>query len=196
MIRKIKAIIILVLVVLAAIGIYAIYRQVHGTDPIVKTVETDHQLPILMDSIENIGQWSLASVELEQEVDTVDGGFLGTGLGSDTVRMVFHGTLHYGIDMTKMTGDWVRGDGDTAYVSLPQVVLLDNRFLDERHTRLVEGDQDFANKPSVKGALARKAKALMIAKGNASVKSKAQKKAEEELRKVLLRHGYKVVVYP
>lgn len=194
MIRKVKLIVIIIVLVLAGIGVYAIYKQFHGSEPIVKTVETDHNLPVVFDSIRAIGQWSLATVDVEQEVDTLDNGVFGTGLGKDKVRMVFHGTLHYGIDMTKTDADWISGGGDTAYVSLPSVVLLDDKFLDERRTRVVEGSQDFANKPEVKAGMARKAKALMIDKGNGSIPS-TQKKAEEELRKILLRHGYKFVVF-
>lgn len=191
MTRKLKAIAMIVVLALAGYGAYTVYSHVQRTEPVVKTVVTDSNLPVLIDSIKALGQWSLVSADMAQEVDTVDDGFLGSGLGGDSVRMVFYGTLHYGIDMTRIDDGWVRVSGDTAYITLPQAELLDNRFLDERRTQVVGGDQDFANRKSVRSAMTRKAKTLMAEKGSNNI-AVARKRAEEELLKVFRRNGYVV----
>lgn len=156
-----------------------------------KTEVTVSPTPVDLDSIRNIGQWSLLSIEMEQVVDTIDKGFFS----DDRISVGYHGTLHYGIDMSKLRKDWVAIEHDTiATITLPAITLLDERFLDERDVKVYEGndDMDFINKPEVRAALVRKAKAKMIRSGDKQ-KGEARTKAEDSLRRLFTEHGYKQV---
>lgn len=189
--RNIK--LIAVAVVCIAIIIGAVY-MCHFT----KSVKTGHTTevtvtptPVDLDSIHNIGQWSFLSIELDQVVDTIDKGFFS----SDRISVGYHGTLHYGIDMSKADKDWVKIENDTTVnITLPAITLLDKRFLDERNVKVYEGndDMDFINKPGVRAALVSKAKAEMVRRGDQH-KGEAQAKAESELRRLFTSHGYKKV---
>lgn len=80
--------------------------------------------------------------------------------------------------MTTGYGLWT-----TRWLSLPcQVQLLDDRFLDERNVKVIlgDGDEKFINRPEVKEALVRKAKAEMIRQGDTH-KPEAKKKIEDEI---------------
>ena len=190
--RNIK--LIAVAVVCIAIIIGAVY-MCHFT----KSVKTGHTTevtvtptPVDLDSIHNIGQWSFLSIELDQVVDTIDKGFFS----SDRISVGYHGTLHYGIDVAEARPGWVTIAGDTAVsVVLPPVKLLDDRFLDERNVKVYEGrdDMDFINKPTVRAALGRKAKAAMIRRGRENI-PEARGKAEAEVRRIFSQHGYKKIV--
>lgn len=174
--------------------IAAIFYLLHFT----RNVHTGHTTevavtptPVDLDSIRAIGQWSFLSIELDQVVDTVDKGFFS----SDRISVGYHGTLHYGIDMSKVGNKWVRIEKDTIVdIILPAIALLDVHFLDERNVKVYEGsdDMDFINKPQVRAALVRKAKTAMIRRGNEHI-PEARQKAEEELRRIFSAHGYRNV---
>lgn len=164
-----------------------------------KSVTAGHQTevvvtptPVNLDSIRAIGQWAFLAVEMDEVVDTVDRGLFS----SDRISVAYHGTLHYGIDVAEARPGWVTIAGDTAVsVVLPPVKLLDDRFLDERNVKVYEGrdDMDFINKPTVRAALVRKAKAAMIRRGRENI-PEARGKAEAEVRRIFSQHGYKKIV--
>lgn len=164
-----------------------------------KSVTAGHQTevvvtptPVNLDSIRAIGQWSFLTVEMDEVVDTVDRGLFS----SDRISVAYHGTLHYGINVAEARPGWVTIVGDTAVtVVLPPVKLLDDRFLDERNVKVYEGrdDMDFINKPTVRAALVRKAKAAMIRRGRENI-PEARSKAETEVRRIFSQHGYKKIV--
>lgn len=164
-----------------------------------KSVTAGHQTevvvtptPVNLDSIRAIGQWSFLTVEMDEIVDTVDRGLFS----SDRISVAYHGTLHYGINVAEARHGWVTIVGDTAVtVVLPPVRLLDDRFLDERNVKVYEGrdDMDFINKPTVRAALVRKAKAAMIRRGRENI-PEARGKAETEVRRIFSQHGYKKIV--
>lgn len=187
-IRNIKiatAAAIVIAIIVAIIYIVHFTKNVHSGH---KTEVVVTPTPVNLDSIKAIGQWSVLSVELDQVVDTVDKGFFT----SHRISVGFHGTLHYGIDMAELKDGWARIENDTAaYVILPQVRLLGNAFLDERQTKVYEGrdDMDFVNKPSVKAALVRKAKAEMKRRGDEHL-PEARSKAEQEMTRIFKSHGY------
>lgn len=186
---KITAVIVIIVAIIIAI-VYAVHftKNVHAghTTEVVAT-----PTPVNLDSIRAIGQWSVLSVDLEQVVDTIDKGFFS----DDRISVGFRGRLQYGIDMAKLKDDWVKVTNDTIVnITLPQIQLLDDRFLDERYTKVYEGqdDADFINKPDVKAALVRKAKAEMIRRGNEHL-PEARSKAEQEITRLFSSHGYRQV---
>lgn len=181
-----------VVVIIVCLLFIRLCSFVGGDKPVVQTVTKVKPTPVNLDSIKRIGQLSVVTVELDQIVDTVDDGFFN----DDEIEVMYHGTLHYGVDLTKVQSDWVRTVGDTAvYVKLPPVGLLDNRFLDERRVKVIVGeeDQEFINRPEVRANLVRKAKAEMIRKGDTH-KAEAQEKVEKTMQKLFSSHGYKKVV--
>lgn len=191
--NKIKAIAIIVLCTVLIIVVAKACRSVRGDNkPITHTEVSVKPTPVNLDSIKRIGQWSVVSVELYQIVDTVDKGFFS----DDEIQVMYHGTLHYGVDLSKTKQDWIRIDNDSAvFIHLPDVSLLDNRFLDERDVKVIMGEEDqkFINRPEVQAALVRKAKAEMIRKGDTH-KDEARKKIEADLKQLFTSHGYKQVM--
>lgn len=182
-------------VVVCLIVMVAVLYMCHAA----KNVTAGHQTevvvtptPVNLDSIRAIGQWSFLTVEMDEVVDTVDRGLFS----SDRISVAYHGTLHYGINVAEARPGWVTIVGDTAVtVVLPPVRLLDDRFLDERNVKVYEGrdDMDFINKPTVRAALVRKAKAAMIRRGRENI-PEARGKAETEVRRIFSQHGYKKIV--
>ncbi|GJG64131.1 hypothetical protein PRLR6014_06070 [Prevotella lacticifex] len=182
-------------VVVCLIVMVAVLYMCHAA----KSVTAGHQTevvvtptPVNLDSIRAIGQWSFLTVEMDEVVDTVDRGLFS----SDRISVAYHGTLHYGINVAEARPGWVTIVGDTAVtVVLPPVKLLDDRFLDERNVKVYEGrdDMDFINKPTVRAALVRKAKAAMIRRGRENI-PEARSKAETEVRRIFSQHGYKKIV--
>ncbi|WP_288152703.1 DUF4230 domain-containing protein [uncultured Prevotella sp.] len=182
-------------VVVCLIVMVAVLCMCHAA----KSVTAGHQTevvvtptPVNLDSIRAIGQWSFLTVEMDEVVDTVDRGLFS----SDRISVAYHGTLHYGINVAEARPGWVTIVGDTAVtVVLPPVRLLDDRFLDERNVKVYEGrdDMDFINKPTVRAALVRKAKAAMIRRGRENI-PEARGKAEAEVRRIFSQHGYKKIV--
>lgn len=192
--RKLKLIATAVIIALACVGVYYIYKVVTGNKPVASSEIIDDDTPVLLDSIKSIGQWSLLSIEMDQTVDTVDNGLLGMRIGCKPVSVQFHGILHYGIDMKQLRDDWARTSGDTVWIILPPVKLLDTNFLDERKVTVIDGNQDFINKPSTRSALAKKAKAAMVANGNQRI-GDAEENAKAELRQIFAQHGFRHVYY-
>lgn len=87
--------------------------------------------PTQIRSIESIGQWEFLAIDNEELVDTVRHGLFG----DDVLVRIYYGTLRLGIDMHDTGDDWITASGDSIMVVLPQVKLLDSRFIDESRTR-------------------------------------------------------------
>lgn len=180
---------IIAIIVVVAVKACSAGKEIAGGP---KTIVEVKPTPVDVDSIRSIGQWSVVEIAISQIVDTVDRGFFS----DDKIEVMYHGTLHYGIDMTKVGKDWVRTEADSVvFIHLPDVTLLDNRFLDERDVKVILGDndQDFINRPEVREALVAKAKAAMIKKGDTR-KEEARRKVESELQHLFKSHGYKQVM--
>lgn len=182
--KRIKFIAIAAIVILAFVGGFFIYRTITGNKPMTTTKTVDDHTPVVLDSIKSIGKWSLLSIEMDQVVDTLDDGFLGTKIKREPVKVQFHGTLHYGYDTNKLPKNWVVVRGDSITFNLPDPQLLDDNFLDERKTIVLDGDQDFINKPNVRAALVRKAKAKMRVNGDKQ-KKEVKEKARTEVTRLL-----------
>lgn len=192
MLNKIKALAIIIVCIVIIVVIVKACNWAHDGKPVTRTEVTVKPTPVNLDSIKRIGQWSVVTVDLDQIVDTVDKGFFS----DDEIQLMYHGTLHYGIDMSKVKDDWVRVENDTTvFIHLPQVTLLDNRFLDERNVKVIlgENDQKFINRPEVQAAMVRKAKASMIRKGDTH-KEEARRKIENDMKRLFSVHGYKQIM--
>ena len=82
-------------------------------------------------ALRDIGQWETLTVSTEELVDT----FATDWRGTRQLVRIYAGTLRLGVDLGEAADDWFHAAGDTAYVRLPRVKLLDDRFIDEARSR-------------------------------------------------------------
>ena len=94
----------------------------------------------------------------EELVDTVRHGFFG----DDELVRIYTGTLRLGIDLAETEEGWIRTDGDTIRVLLPDIKLLDDHFLDEASARSFYETGKWSQ--ADRQALANKARRKMLAR--------------------------------
>lgn len=87
--------------------------------------------PTIVERMRSIGQWEFLSVSDEELIDTVRTGFYS----DDELVRIYYGTLSLGIDLRDCSKDWISSKGDTIVVTLPEVKLLDQNFIDEASSR-------------------------------------------------------------
>lgn len=87
--------------------------------------------PTIVERMRSIGQWEFLSVSDEELIDTVRTGFFS----DDELVRIYYGTLSLGIDLRDCSKDWISSKGDTIVVTLPEVKLLDQNFIDEASSR-------------------------------------------------------------
>ena len=149
---------------------------------------------VLLDSaklatVRDIGQWEFLTISDEELVDTTSTRLLGS---DKQLTRIYYGTLHLGIDLSKMDSNAIRMIGDTVDVTLPAVSLLDQEFIDEARTK------SFYEKGSwdqpAREHLYQKAKQQMIRRclteDNINI---AQSNAAAEIRQLFRSLGYEHV---
>jgi hypothetical protein len=107
------------------------YYKSRGNDV---TVEVDQKIdvtPNQITALRDIGQWEFLSVSDEEMVDTTRRGLIS----NDQLIRIYYGTLRLGIDTRKARQDWITTQGDSVFVVLPPVELLDKNFIDEARTQ-------------------------------------------------------------
>jgi len=87
--------------------------------------------PTIVERMRSIGQWEFLSVSDEELIDTVRTGFFS----DDELVRIYYGTLSLGIDLRDCSKDWISSKGDTIVITLPEVKLLDQNFIDEASSR-------------------------------------------------------------
>lgn len=87
--------------------------------------------PTIITSMKEIGEWEFLSVDDEELIDTVRKGFFR----DDKLVRIYYGKLSIGINMHKAGPKWAEQRGDSIILTLPNVELLDNDFIDEARTR-------------------------------------------------------------
>lgn len=87
--------------------------------------------PAQIESLKSIGQWEFLSISDEEMIDTVRHGFFS----DDELVRIYYGTVRLGIDMNDTSDDWITSKGDSVYVTLPPIKLLDQNFIDEGRTK-------------------------------------------------------------
>lgn len=140
-------------------------------------------------AIKEIGEWEFLSIEDEEMVDTVRKKLFG----SDELIRIYKGTLRLGIDLSEADDDWLTTGGDTLYVMLPKVRLLDDDFIDEAATQPFFESGTWNDK--ARDDLYHRAKAKMkyrcLTKEN--IKS-AEDNAQRQFYQMFKAMGYKFVV--
>lgn len=188
--RLLRAMALLVIAVTAAVALWLLWSH-----PSEEVVEVEHYdaTPALMDSIRSIRQWELLEVEVVTDIDTSRSRYLG--MVHDNLRRRYYGSMSLGIDLDNVPEQWYDAHGDSITVRLPEVILLDETFIDESRTRLLVSDsKDFEADPVTKQRMYDRAVEKMKAQGLAPKNlQKARKNAEDELTRLLKNVGYKWV---
>ncbi len=145
-------------------------------------------LPTQIQSIRDIGQWEFLSIDDEELVDTMRSGFLF----DDHLVCIYRGTLRLGIDMQEIREENISVSDDSLSISLPQVSLLDDRFIDEARTEIFfESGQWSAY---AHDELYHRAKEQMKARAlTTENRNRAQQLAEQQIRQLFQAMGYKHV---
>ncbi len=120
------------IVIIAAIG--AVTWLLHSAKDDTLSFGTDDTIdctPTIIEHVKAIGQWEFLAINDEEIVDTMRTGFFS----DDELVRIYYGTLRIGIDFHDCSEDWIKTEGDTIYMTLPDVKLLDYNFIDEARTR-------------------------------------------------------------
>ncbi len=111
-------------------GVYLWHKTKDDSVTVVRNDKIE-LTPMQVESIKNIGQWEFLSVSDEEIVDTTK-----SGLFRDArLARIYYGELRLGINLQNVTDQWIAYRDDTLMVTLPPITLLDEKFIDEAHTR-------------------------------------------------------------
>ena len=144
--------------------------------------------PTQIQAIKDIGEWEFLSVSAEEMVDTVRKGFFS----DDELVRIYYGTLRLGIDMKQLAPDAITVNGDSIELTLPQVGLLDQDFIDEAKTKSFYESGKWS--PKDREAMYRKAHRQMmqhcLTKENLEA---AKANGEEQIKNMMQQLGYKKI---
>ncbi len=177
---------------LAAIGLIAVavaaWMLVRSTRHDSLTITKSDKInvtPMLIRSIERIGEWEFLSIADEELVDTVRRGIFS----DDQLANIYYGILRIGIDLGKAPQGWLQARGDSIVAVLPPVQLLDENFIDETRTRPFLQTGDWT--PSDHAALYNKARRTMKSRClTPSVWRSAEHNAETQIANLLRAMGF------
>lgn len=97
----------------------------------IEHTQTIELTPAEIKSIREIGEWEFLSLPTEELADTIRKGILT----DDRLVRIYYGTLRLGIDLEQASPDWITTRGDTVFVQLPPIKLLDKHFINEAQTK-------------------------------------------------------------
>lgn len=154
--KRIRNTLLLSLILLVVICVLILFLTLHK-QPIV-SVDTNGNTvstPMEVENVKSIGQWEFLTLSDEEIVDTVRHGLFG----DNELSRIYYGTLRLGSDLGKAGDDFVRANNDSVVVTLPEITLLDNQFIDEARTRPLIEDGKWTE--ADRAALTRKAEKMM-----------------------------------
>lgn len=154
--KRIRNTLLLSLILLVVICVLILFLTLHK-QPIV-SVDTNGNTvstPMEVENVKSIGQWEFLTLSDEEIVDTVRHGLFG----DNELSRIYYGTLRLGSDLGKAGDDFVRANNDSVVVTLPEITLLDNQFIDEARTRPLIEDGKWTE--AARAALTRKAEKMM-----------------------------------
>lgn len=159
----------------------AVSLRIEGTHGIQLTSEQ-------IASIRDIRQWECMSIDTEEWVDTIRKGFFT----DDRLARIYRGTLRLGVDLKQAPSDWLETDVDTVTLRLPDIVLLNPRFIDEARTRSFYESGKWNDK--AREALYRQAHARMLRRGFTTQHvSEARRIAREQFTSLMRTFGFHTV---
>lgn len=147
-----------VAVVIIGFSAWRIYSLATGDEPLVgiRHNATIADTPEEIRALRDIGQWEFLAAPCEEIIERHE----AHTFGDKHLVKVFRGTLRIGIDMHKANDDWFAADttsftlspgvlvegGKAAILTLPDVELLDENFIDETHTTTFYEHGTFSSK--------------------------------------------------
>ncbi len=185
-----KSTIIFISIVIIALGtLFMSMRRCSKEGIKIERNEEIVYTPNIITEVKKIGKWEFLSIKIEELVDTTKG-----VLFKDKLSAIYLGTLRYGIDCSKAESDWFTQSGDTVFVSLPEVSLLDDYFLDEAATKTVFASGSFSSDD--RRDLRERAIRRMLAKSEKmGYRETAQENAKEQITMFLQQLGIKNIVF-
>lgn len=155
----------------------------HTAKTATATIEVDNKIdvtPTIITSMKEIGEWEFLSINDEELVDTVRRGFLR----DEKLVRIYYGKLSLGINMHSVSPRWVKEDGDSVILTLPDIGLLDKDFIDETRTKafIETGNWTDADRDSLYQRAYAKMKRRCLTKSNIDA---ARQNATEQFGKML-----------
>lgn len=179
------------LVVIAAVLFFTKKDWTTGVDVGVSGTKIENT-PQVVKKIKQIGEWEFLSVTTEELVDTVASRkIIGLSIGREKQLIrVYTGTLRFGFDTKEMADDAFAVIDDTLCVSLPEIKLLDENFVDEANTVAFyeDGDWSDADRQRLYEKAVRQMKESTVTQTNIS---KARANAIEQISALLEAMGVK-----
>lgn len=155
----------------------------HTAKTATATIEVDNKIdvtPTIITSMKEIGEWEFLSINDEELVDTARRGFLR----DEKLVRIYYGKLSLGINMHSVSPRWVKEDGDSVILTLPDIGLLDKDFIDETRTKafIETGNWTDADRDSLYQRAYAKMKRRCLTKSNIDA---ARQNATEQFGKML-----------
>jgi len=122
---------VLFLVIAIIVGIAYIYHGLKSSSVSLAVNETIDNTPICVERMRQIGEWEFLCINDEEVVDTTRKRLFK----DDELTRIYTGKLRLGIDMKEMKDDAIKRQGDSLVITLPEVKLLDEKFIDEAATK-------------------------------------------------------------
>lgn len=184
-----KAVAVIAVAAAVTVVVIAVSRFAKSTKVEVASDNTIAITPEQIQAIKAIGEWEFLSVSTEEMVDTMRRGLFS----DDHLVRIYYGTLRLGVNLHKAEPGWIVARGDTVYVTLPAMGLLDNDFIDEARTSSFYESGRW--KPQDREALYRKAYRKMIAHclTPSNIRS-AENNADAQFRNMMRSMGFNNVV--
>lgn len=187
--KKIRNILLLSIVLIGMICALVLFFTINK-QPLVSVDTKGKTMPTLMEveNVRSIGQWEFLTLTDEEIADTVRHNFFG----DNELSRIYYGTLRLGSDLSKAGDDFVSANKDSIVVTLPEITLLDNSFIDEARTKALIEDGKWTE--ADREALTRKAERMM--RKRCLTKENYQKAAENaciQVKALFHAMGYKHV---
>lgn len=185
---KIMALVYAVAAIVIGLLIWWAVSEVKDASLTISSDKTIDVTPEMIQSIRSIGEWEFLSIADEEIVDTVRKGIFS----DDHLVRIYYGTLRIGINMHHVGPHWIEPHGDSVSVTLPQVALLDNDFIDEtRTTSFYEsGKWSAADREAMYRQAYAKMKANCLTPKNLKA---AQDNAEAQMKNIMRSLGFRAV---
>ncbi|MCD8297351.1 MAG: DUF4230 domain-containing protein [Prevotella sp.] len=186
--NRVRLCLLSVAVIVVAIAVIVIVRSCKDDTITVFSDDKINVTPTQVLAMKEIGEWEFLSIEDEELVDTVRKGIFS----DDHLIRIYYGTLRLGFDMGKVKDDWITVDKDTISVLLPQIGLLDERFIDEARTQsfFETGSWNDEVREKMYHTAYRKMKARCLTQENIST---AEENAKLQVFRMLRAMGYENV---
>ena len=175
---------------IAVVVVFFAHRFSSTSEIKVEHTEQIGRTPNHITQIKAIGQWEALHISCEEMVDTTEEHFFG----DKNLIKIYRGTLIIGLDFADAKKDWFTARGDTAFLRLPKVRLLNTRFIDEARTRTFyeKGNWD----ERVNEVLYEKARKAMLARNFTSTQiNVATDNIHRQFESMFLSFGYKTIFF-